>query len=59
MDSVPLSRYVPPTGEEPLDAVERALVRMLVDIIVAGLKAEGIAEEPKDRQETAGQFDAR
>lgn len=31
--------YVPPAGDEPLDAVEQALVRMWADIVVRSIRA--------------------
>jgi hypothetical protein len=36
----PLSPYTPPTGDEPLDAIEQALVRMWIDIIAAEIRDE-------------------
>jgi hypothetical protein len=36
--------YVPPTGDEPLDAIELALVRALVGIIVRDIREEAVAD---------------
>ncbi len=41
--------YVPPSGDEPLDDIELALVRALVGIIVRELREEAVA----DRAEAA------
>ena len=43
--------YEPPTGDEPLDHVERALVRALASAIVKKIRAkERPAEEPPRRR---------
>jgi hypothetical protein len=41
--------YVPPTGDEPLDEIEQALVRALVSAIVKELRA-GQQEAAAERQ---------
>jgi len=37
----PLPPYVPPTGDDPLDAVEEALVQMWIDILVDRIREQG------------------
>jgi hypothetical protein len=39
--------YVPPSGDEPLDLVEQALVRMWIDIIEQDIREE-LAHEHRD-----------
>lgn len=43
--------YVPPTGDEPLDAVEWAIVRGLAAIFVKQIREELAAERDHDRQD--------
>jgi len=40
----PRERYRPPEGDEPLDAVELALVHALVPVLVAEIREELLAE---------------
>ena len=35
-----LPPYVPPTGDEPLDAIERALVRLFAGLVLDDIAAE-------------------
>lgn len=36
--------YLPPTGDEPLDAIEQAIVRMWIRIIAAEIREEAARE---------------
>jgi hypothetical protein len=52
--STPASQpYVPPVGDEPLDAIEQVLVRMWIDIIAAEIRAELAAEQRRDASNDA------
>ena len=44
-------RYVQPSGDEPLDEVEWAVVRALAAIIEKEIREELRADKPKDRSE--------
>lgn len=41
-----LPPYVPPTGDQPLDAVQEALVRWATAIVVARIRAAGAGLPP-------------
>lgn len=41
----PFTPYEPPDGDAPLDDVQRAIVRALVDIIVAEIREEEATRE--------------
>jgi hypothetical protein len=43
-------RYVPPAGDEPLDEIELALVRALVEIIAKDIRNEQAAAEAAARE---------
>lgn len=50
-----LPDYVPPTGDEPLDAVEEAIVNMWVKIVVRRLRAKLAAEQAAAEAERASE----
>jgi hypothetical protein len=43
------ARHVPPADDEPLDAVELALVRALAAIIVRNIREEAVAAKAKNQ----------
>jgi hypothetical protein len=45
VNDTPRREYEPPTGDEPLDAIEQAIVRILVPIIAAQIREELAAEQ--------------
>jgi alkylation response protein AidB-like acyl-CoA dehydrogenase len=52
--------YVRPAGDEPLDAVQQALVRMWIDILAAELLEDlAAAAEQPDHDPQADNLDAR
>ena len=48
MKSTGLRPYVPPTGDEPLDAIEQALAEMFIAILLEEIRAEQRTEAEGD-----------
>jgi hypothetical protein len=44
-------RYTPPAGDEPLDELQQALVRMWIDVLIDEMRAEPTRERPGGQTE--------